>query len=84
MIQITIIIDGKTVIKIDDVEIFISGDFEIKKKGAEAPVVNIKENKFSNDDRDSLPPHEFPLLNHQEYQRIYKEALQEVPKEDYH
>lgn len=30
MIQITII-DGKTAIKIDDVEIFISGEFEIKK-----------------------------------------------------
>lgn len=28
-----------------------------------------------------LPPHEFPLLNRQEYQHIYREAPQEVPKE---
>lgn len=32
--------------------------------------------------KDVLPPHKFPLLNLQEYQRIYKEAQQEVPKED--
>lgn len=31
---------------------------------------------------DNLPPHTFPLLNKQEYQRIYKEAQQEVPKEE--
>ncbi len=30
----------------------------------------------------TLPPHEFPLLNVQEYQHIYKEVQQEVPKED--
>lgn len=29
-----------------------------------------------------LPPHKFPLLNPREYQRIYKEAQQEAPKED--
>ncbi len=31
MVQITII-DNQTVIKVDNMEIFISGDFEIKKK----------------------------------------------------
>lgn len=31
MVQITIL-DNKTVVKVDDIEIFITGDFEIKKK----------------------------------------------------
>lgn len=31
---------------------------------------------------EEMPPHKFPLLNRKEYQRIYKEVPQEVPKED--
>lgn len=31
MVQITII-DNKTVVKVNDIEIFINGDFEIRKK----------------------------------------------------
>ena len=38
MVQITII-DNQTVIKVDNMEIFISGDFEIKKKDEEEPVI---------------------------------------------
>ena len=36
MIEITII-ENKTTIKTNDIEFFIEGDFEIIKKGAEAP-----------------------------------------------
>ena len=40
MIEITII-GNKTKIKTNDIEIFIDGSFEIKKKGAEAPLINV-------------------------------------------
>lgn len=37
---------------------------------------------FDNKPSEELPPHKFPLLNPREYRDIYKEAQQEVPKED--
>lgn len=40
MVQIAII-DNKTNIKTNDLEIYIEGNFEIKKKGAEAPIINV-------------------------------------------
>lgn len=33
--------DNVTNIKANDINIFINGDFEITKKGAEAPVINV-------------------------------------------
>lgn len=70
MVEI-VIIDNQTRIKIGDIEIFISGDFEIKKKGTEVPI-----------SCDNIPSHTFPLLNNQEYQHIYKEVQQGVPKSE--
>lgn len=40
MIEIQII-DNKTSIKTDDIQIFIEGSFELKKVGAEAPVISV-------------------------------------------
>lgn len=40
MVEI-IIIDNKSKIKTNDIEIYIDGPFEIKKEGAEAPIVNV-------------------------------------------
>ena len=40
MVEITII-DNLTNIKTNDLDIIIEGNFEIKKEGAEAPVVNV-------------------------------------------
>lgn len=40
MIRI-VIIDNKTKIQTNDLEIYIEGSFEIKKKGAEAPEINV-------------------------------------------
>lgn len=40
MVEITIL-DNQTKIKTNDMEVYIEGSFEIKKKGAEAPVVNV-------------------------------------------
>ncbi len=40
MVQI-IIIDNQTKIKTNDLEIHIEGGFEIKKEGAEAPIINV-------------------------------------------
>lgn len=40
--MIEIIIDGNlTKIKTNDIDVYIEGSFEIKKEGAEAPVVNV-------------------------------------------
>lgn len=39
MIEI-IILDNRTKIKTNDIEIFIEGNFEIKKNGAEAPIIS--------------------------------------------
>lgn len=66
MIQITII-DNQTNIKTNDFEINIEGDFEIKKKGTEVPIIC-----------DNIPPHTFPLLNKQECQHIYEEKKKSV------
>lgn len=35
-----IILDNRTKIKTNDIEIFIEGNFEIKKNGAEAPIIS--------------------------------------------
>ena len=40
MVEITIN-DNVTSIKTNDIKIFIEGSFEIKKKGAEAPIINV-------------------------------------------
>lgn len=40
MVEITIN-DNVTSIKTNDIQIFIEGSFEIKKKGAEAPIINV-------------------------------------------
>jgi len=40
MIEVTII-DSKTKIKTDDINIFIDGGFELKKEGAKAPTLNV-------------------------------------------
>lgn len=44
MIEI-VINDNVTNIKTNDIEVYIEGSFEIKKEGAEAPVVNVIANK---------------------------------------
>lgn len=44
MVQITII-DNQANIKTEDIQIYLEGDFEIKKKGAEAPTINVIANK---------------------------------------
>lgn len=40
MIEI-LIINNQTKIKTNDIEVKIEGGFEIKKKGAEAPIINV-------------------------------------------
>lgn len=40
MVQITII-DNHTKIETNNLHVYIEGGFEIKKRGAEAPVVNV-------------------------------------------
>lgn len=40
MVEITIN-DNVANIKTNDVQIFITGSFEIKKEGAEAPIINV-------------------------------------------
>lgn len=42
MVQITII-DNRVDIKTEDIDICFEGDFEIKKQGAEAPVIKVIE-----------------------------------------
>ena len=44
MIEI-VINDNVTNIKTDDIEVYIEGPFEIKKEGAQAPIVNVIANK---------------------------------------
>ena len=44
MIEI-VINNNITNIKTNDVEVYIEGSFEIKKEGAEAPIVNVIANK---------------------------------------
>ena len=44
MIEI-VINDNVTNIKANDIEVYIEGSFEIKKEGAEAPIVNVIANK---------------------------------------
>ena len=44
MIEI-VINENVTNIKTDDIEVYIEGSFEIKKEGAEAPIVNVIANK---------------------------------------
>lgn len=44
MIEI-VINNNITNIKTDDIEVYIEGSFEIKKEGAEAPIVNVIANK---------------------------------------
>lgn len=44
--MIEIIINGNiSKIKTNDIDIYIEGSFEIKKEGAEAPIVNVIANK---------------------------------------
>ena len=40
MIEI-VIIENKTSIKTSDLQLYINGSFEIKKEGAEAPIINV-------------------------------------------
>lgn len=40
MVEITII-DNQTKIKVNEIEIYIEGSFEIKKEGAKAPIVTM-------------------------------------------
>lgn len=44
MVEI-LINDNISNIKTNDINIFINGDFEITKKGAEAPIINVIANK---------------------------------------
>ncbi len=44
MIEI-VINNNITNIKTNDIEVYIEGSFEIKKEGAEAPIVNVIANK---------------------------------------
>ena len=44
MVEI-IINENLTNIKTNDIDIYIEGSFEIKKEGAEAPIVNVIANK---------------------------------------
>lgn len=57
---------------------------DIKKEVAELKnmISKLLEKNYTYRKKNELPPHTFPLLNLQEYQCIYKEAQQEVPKEE--
>ena len=46
--MIEILINNNTTnIKTQDIDIFIEGSFEIKKEGAEAPIINVIANKLT-------------------------------------
>ena len=44
MVEI-VVNSNQTVVKTNDIEIHIEGSFELKKEGAEAPIINVIANK---------------------------------------